>query len=189
MKNFDILLRSGKTIFGYKNLSLLLGTQNINTLKSFIQRGIKQNLIQKITSGIYGLYSYDILELAASIRPKSYISLETVLHREGIILQDYAHMVTLVSDNTLGKDIAGKHIRFSKIKDSILLDPIGISYTGKYLIASKERAICDMIYLFWEYHFDNLAAVDLWKLEKIATIYNKTTIVYINKLIKNATNR
>ena len=86
MKNFDILLRSGKTIFGYKNLSLLLGTQNTNHLKSFIQRAIKQNLLQKITSGIYGLYSYDILELATSLRHKSYVSLETVLYRERLIL-------------------------------------------------------------------------------------------------------
>ncbi len=79
MKNFDILLRSGKTIFGYQNISLLLGTQNNSTLKSFIQRAVKQGLLQKLANGIYGLYSYDFHELAASLRSRSYISLYTIL--------------------------------------------------------------------------------------------------------------
>ena len=96
--------------------------------------------------------------------------------------------MTLISDNTLNKDIAGKHIQFSKIKDSILLNPIGIEYTGKYMIASKERAICDTIYLSPESHFTNLSGVDIEKLREIATIYNKTTLVHIHKLIKNVTN-
>ena len=105
MKNFDLLLRSGKTIFGYSNLSLLLGTDNINTLKSFIQRAVKQGLIQKLANGIYALYTYDPLELAATLREKSYISLETVLQKNGIIFQDYSNAITLVSDNTLEKHI------------------------------------------------------------------------------------
>lgn len=185
MKNFDLLLRSGKTIFGYTNLSLLLWTQNTNTLKSYIQRATKSRLLQKIANGIYGLYQYDILELSASLRHPSYISLETVLQGEWTIPQ--ADSITLVSDNTIHKTIAGKHIKFYKIKESILLDPIGINYTGKYMIASRERAICDMVYLFWESSLDNLSDVDLEKLEKISSIYNQTTISYIQKLIKHAT--
>ena len=185
MKNFDLLLRSGKTIFGYDNLSLLLWTQNTNTLKSYMQRATKSRLLQKIANGIYGLYQYDILELTASLRHRSYISLYTVLQGEWMVSQ--TRSITLVSDNTIHKTIAEKEIRFYKIKYSILLDPIGINYTGKYMIASRERAICDMVYLFWESSLDNLSDIDLKKLEKIANIYNKSTISYIQKLIKNAT--
>lgn len=188
MKNFDLLLRSGKTIFWYSNLSLLLGTDNTNTLKSFIQRAIKQRLLQKLANGIYALYVYDPLELASTLRTKSYISLETVLQREGIIFQDYTNTITLVSDNTLEKNIAWKAIQFSKIKDALLLNPIGIEYSGKYLIASAERAICDRIYLSGESYFDNISRIDLEKLKQISTIYNLTTQVSIQKLIKNATN-
>jgi hypothetical protein len=104
-----------------------------------------------------------------------------------VIFQDYSSTITLVSDNTLEKNIAWKQIRFSKIKDSILLNPIGIEYNGKYLIASRERAICDRIYLSWEYYFDHLSGVDLEKLENIATIYNKATLLHIKKLIKDVT--
>lgn len=187
MKNFDLLLRSGKTIFGYTNLSLLLWTQNTNTLKSYIQRATKGRLLQKIASGIYGLYQYDILELAASLRHRSYLSLETVLHAEWVISHIDSSLITLVSDNTIQKTIAGKNIKFYKIKDSILLDPVGINYMGKYMIASRERAICDMIYLFGESSLGNLSNVDFEKLENIACIYNRTTISYIQKLIQNAT--
>lgn len=187
MKNFDILLRSGKTIFGYHNISLLLGTQNNSTLKSFIQRAVRQGLLQKLANGIYGLYSYGIRELAASLRPRSYISLHTILQDDWVTSQNSTTPITLVSNNTLSKSIMGRDITFYKIKDSILLNPIGINYTGKYMIASRERAICDMIYLFWECSTLNLSDLDLSKLEKIASIYNKTTISYIQKLIQNAT--
>ncbi len=189
MKNFDVLLHSWKTVFSYVDLTLLLGTSNINTLKSFTQRTVKQNLLEKITNGVYAFKKYDFLELASSMRKKSYISLETVLQKEGVIFQDYSHMVTLVSDNTLEKGVAGKIIKFSKIKDSILLNPLGLEYTGRYFIASKERAICDRVYLSGDYYFDNLSGVDFQKLEEIASIYNKSTFLHIKKLIKHAASR
>ena len=108
---------------------------------------MQQNLLRKIADGIYGFIQYDTMELAASLRKKSYISLETVLQLSGIIFQDYPNTITLVSDNTLEREMDGKQMQFFKIKDAILLNPLGIDYSGKYLIASKERAICDRIYL------------------------------------------
>jgi len=189
MKHFDILLHSGKTVFSYADLTLLFGTDNTNTLKSFLQRAVKQNLLEKVMNGMYSFRKYDFLELASSLRKKSYISLETILQKEGVIFQDYSNTITLVSDNTLEKNIAGKSVRFSKIKDAILLNPLWLNYTGRYFIASKERAICDRIYLSGDYYFDNLSGVDFEKLETIAAIYNKATILHIKKLIKYAASR
>ena len=189
MKNFDKLLNSGKTVFRYSDIRLLLGIENLNTLKWFTRRAVTANLLRKITDGIYSFQKYDFLELTAILRKKSYISLETVLQKEWIIFQDYSNTITLVSDNTLEREIGGKHIQFFKIKDSILLNPLGIEYNGKYLIASKERAICDRIYLSGEQYFDSLRSIDVAKLAEISKIYNKATIVYINNLIKDASNR
>jgi len=189
MKHFDLLLDSGKTVFGRADIRLLLSTNNINTIKSFLDRAVRQRLLSRVSSGIYALKKYDFLELAASIRPKSYISLETVLQKEGVIFQDYSHTVTLVSDNTLEKEIAGKYIRYSKIRDAILLNPLGLEYTGRYLIASKERAICDRVYLSGDFYFDNLSCVDFQKLETVAQIYNRSTRLHIKKIIKDATSR
>ncbi|MDP3381306.1 MAG: hypothetical protein Q8S84_07580 [bacterium] len=53
------------------------------------------------------------------------------------------------------------------------------------MIASKERAVCDRIYLSKNYYFDNLESINLEKLEEISQIYNKRVILEIKKLIKN----
>ncbi len=189
MKNFDKLLNSGKTVFRYSDIRLFLEIENLNTLKWFTRRAVMGNLLKKVANGIYGFQKYDSLELAASLRKNSYISLETVLQKEWIVFQDYSNTITLVSDNTLEREIGGKHIRFSKIKTSILLNPLGIEYNGKYLIASRERAICDRIYLSGKQHLDSLHSVDFVKLVEISKIYNKTTILHVKNLIQDASSR
>ncbi len=184
MKNFDLLLRSGKTVFWYKNLSLLLGSNNDNMLKSYIARAVKQNLLAKVASGIYTLHQYDFLELAASVRPMSYISLEAALYG----IRDDTSQISLISNNTLSKKIWNRDIVFFKIKDHILLNPLWLDYAGKYLIASPERALCDMAYLSWEW-LPYLSQIDLKKLETISQIYNQTTKNIIKKYIDHAQNR
>lgn len=189
MKNFDKLLNSWKTVFRYSDIRLLLWVENLNTLKWFTRRAVAQNLLKKVAGWIYWLLKYDSLELAATLKKNSYISLETVLQREWVIFQDYSNTITLVSSNTFEREIEGKHIQFFKIKNSILLNPLGIEYNGKYLIASKERAICDRVYLTGSQHFDHLESVDWKKLGAISHIYNTTTISHINNLIEYASNR
>lgn len=78
-----------------------------------------------------------------------------------------------------------KKFVFHKLKDSILSNPLWLKNNWKYLIASKERAICDRLYLSKNYYFDNLSEIDFEKLEEISKIYNnKRLVLEINKLIK-----
>lgn len=70
-------------------------------LKSYIARAVKQNLLEKVASGIYTLHQYDFLELAASMRPMSYISLEVALYG----ISDDTSQISLISNNTLSKKI------------------------------------------------------------------------------------
>lgn len=51
------------------------------------------------------------------------------------------------------------------------------------MMASKERAICDRIYLTPSYYFDNLWNLNTKLLEKLSTIYNKSTNLRIKKLL------
>ncbi len=127
---------------------------------------------------------YDTYEFASKIKINSYISLETVLKKESVIFQ-YYESIFLVSDNTLEKNIEWQNYIFKKITYDILLNPIGIDYNGKYMIASAERAVCDRIYLSKNYYFDDISHLDLIKLEKISKIYNKRVILEVNNLIKN----
>lgn len=64
-----------------------------------------------------------------------------------MIFQDYSGVVTLASNNSLERKIGETAYRFVKIKGDALFNPLGIHYSGKYPIASKERAICDRLYV------------------------------------------
>jgi hypothetical protein len=67
-----------------------------------------------------------------------------------------------------------------------LKNPIGIiNYKNKYMIATTERAVCDMVYLYKDIIFDNIRPLEKQKLEEISKIYPKSTILLINKLIQN----
>lgn len=185
MKYINKILESWKTVFKSVELSLLLGVENPNTLKSIIQRLKQTGVIKYHWWGLRSLKKYDIYELASKIKSKSYISLETVLQNEGVIFQNYENTITLVSDKCMEKQIDKKKFLFSKINDSILVNTIGIRNADKYMIASKERAICDRIYLTPSYYFDNLSNLDLKLMEKLSNIYNKSTNLRIKKLIND----
>ncbi len=183
MKYIDKLLKSWKTVFNFTELSMLFNILNKNTIKNIISRMKKNNILKSISYWIYALPNYDNLEFISKLRSNSYISLETVLQKEWVIFQDYSSTYFLISNNTFTKKKWDIIIEFHKIKDKILHSPIWIIYNGKYMIASKERAICDRIYLSPYYYFDNLDDLNIDLLSKLKEIYPKTTALYIQKII------
>ena len=142
MKYFNKILSSGKTIFRYQDLEILLWVSNRNTLKSFFQRGVDEGVFVLVQKGIYSLKKYDLFELATKLKKNSYISFETVLKDKWIIFQDYGNTLFLASNNTLEKKISNISYKYLKLKNDILLNPIGIEQKDNYMIASVERAIC-----------------------------------------------
>jgi hypothetical protein len=54
----------------------------------------------------------------------------------------------------------GQNYVYRKIKDSILLQPLGIASANGIFKASPERALCDKIYLDRQEYFDNLRSID-----------------------------
>lgn len=177
------LINSGKTVWKSGEVWLILGIDNPNTLKNILQRLAKEDILFYHTGGLWTFKVYDPLEFASKIMKKSYISLETVLQRSGIVFQDYSNSVLLVSDRSLSKKIHGISYEFSKIKDSILTNTIGIINTGRYMIASPERALCDRIYLTPHYYFDHISNLNVELLEKLSTIYNKRTFLEITQIV------
>ncbi len=183
MTNLGILISSNKTVFTTQEAKLLLGMDNMFSLRNFLHRQKKSGLMGNPYRGIWTLPNYDIFELASKLRKNSYISLQTVLSREGIIFQEYGNMITLVSDNTLTKKIGTQKFSYHKIRNNILVNPLGIISTEKYDIASPERAICDYIYLYKQTSFDAPEHLNISLLEKLQTIYPQSTVLNIKKLI------
>jgi len=186
MKYLDKILSSKKSVFTYQDIENILWIENIDTIKSFFYRWVKLWIFKNIFKWIYVLNKYSNLELANKLKKNSYISFETVLKSNWVIFQDYLNTVFLASNQSIEKNIHNNIFKYSKIKDSILYNPIWVKNLWNYMIASTERAICDRLYLSKNYYFDNLENIDFEKLEEISQIYNKRVILYVKKLIKNA---
>ena len=167
------LYSSRKTVFTAQEISILLKETSMNNLKAKINYFVKKGILIALKRGLYAKNNgFDILEAANKILTPSYISLETVLLKEGINFQYYDKTIFVISYQTREVALGEYTISFNKMKDEILNSPMGIINTDGYSIASPEIAFLDRIYLSGNYHFDNLGQID-WKLAKnLVKIYN-----------------
>lgn len=186
MSNLEKIIKTWKTVFTVEDLKKILDTDNEGSIRNYLSRTWKKETLKSIYGWIWVFNKFDNFELASKLKDKSYISLETAIQKYWIIFQDYSHIITSVSNNSIQKQVWELYFEYKKIKDDILYNPIWIINKWNYMIASKERAICDIIYLKSWFTFDNITWVDLEKLEDISQIYNKRTILEIKNLIKNA---
>ena len=166
------ILRSKKTVFSFKDIVLLWGDANIHAARVRINYYIKNNDLYRIRQGLYAKdKNYDKDELATRIFTPSYISFETVLGREGVTFQYYSQ-IFVASYLTRELTIDDQIYFFRKIKNTVLTNKAGVEDRGEYLMASKERAFLDVIYITKDYHFDNLSSLDWEKVFEILPIYN-----------------
>jgi predicted transcriptional regulator of viral defense system len=184
-KNFILeLYRAKNSVFTFKEISLLLNETNRDALKAKVNYYVKKGDIRQVRRGVYVKPEYDKFELAAKIYTPSYISLETVLQEAGIIFQHY-EKIFVVSYLTRLITVDGQEIMLRKIKNDILLNSSGIIISENYAKASKERAFLDCLYLYHDYHFDNLDALDKDKIFELAGIYqNKQLLKKVRELME-----
>ena len=186
-KSITDILRSPYTVFTFKDIALIWGDTDINSAIAGVNYYVKKGQLYRIRRGVYAKdRHYDRFELATKIFTPSYISIETVLAREGVIFQHYGQIFAV---SYLTREIAcgGQTYVFRKIKDSVLANPDGIEKKGNYSIATKERAFLDMLYLSKEYHFDNLTLIDWDKCFEILAMYeNKAMAQRLNSYYQDA---
>ncbi len=165
------ILRKGNTVFTFKDILLSSGETNVALLKRRINYYVKNKELYSIRKGIYAKdRNYDRLELANKIYTPSYISLETVLSREGIVFQHY-DQIFVVSYLTREITCDGQRYVFRKIKDAILTNSLGLERKNNYFTASRERAFLDTVYLSRNYYFDNLSSIDWDRCFEMISIY------------------
>ena len=166
------LLRSRKTVFTFRELTMLWNDVPVQTALSRVHYYVKNNQLYQIRNGIYSKDKvYDVFELATKIFKPSYISFETVLGMEGVIFQKY-NSVFLASYQTKVINCDGNEFTFKKLKDSVLLNDAGIINKDDIMIATRERALLDVLYLNKDYYFDNILSVDFDKAFKLLDVYN-----------------
>jgi len=165
------ILRSNKTVFSSKDIALLWRCSITNADRVRINYYIKKGDLYHIRKGFYAKdKNYDKFELATKIYTPSYISLETVLAKAGVIFQFYGQIFVV---SYLTREIIADNQSYSyrKIKDSILTNDAGIENKNNYSIATPERAFLDIVYLNKDYHFDNFSGLNWEKVFEILPIY------------------
>ena len=185
MRKFDILdiYRLKNTVFSAKDLALIWKETDLDAIKSGINYYVKTDKLYPIRRGIYAKdKNYNKFELATKIYTPSYISFETVLAKAGVVFQFYSQIFVV---SYLTREIIADNQTYSykKIKDTVLTNHIGIENKENYAIAIPERAFLDIMYLYKNYHFDNLAPLRREKVLEILPIYkNKSLEKKVKKL-------
>jgi hypothetical protein len=177
----DILLRSEKTVFSTKDVSLLWNEERERTISARLNKYAMSGKLIRLRRGIYAKdNNYDRFDLATRIYTPSYISFETVLTREGMNFQYYGN-IFVASYITRDIGVGEQKISFVKMKNFVLSNNIGIDNKKGYSVASKERAFLDRIYVSKDYHFDNLDGLNWEKVFEILPIYQNNRM---NKTVK-----
>jgi hypothetical protein len=166
------ILRSKSTVLTFKEILIASGEKKPDLLKRRLHYYVKKGELYSIRRGLYAKdRNYDRFEVATKIYTPAYISFETILVQTGVIFQHY-DTIFVATYQTKEIECDNQAYAFRKIKDKILTNVMGIENKGNYFAASKERAFLDVIYLNKQYHFDNLSALDVSKIESLLPLYH-----------------
>ena len=176
------ILRSAKTVFTFKDISLIWAGGDKKAAIARVNYYVRTGELYRIRRGIYAKdKNYDKLELATRIFTPSYVSFETVLAQAGVNFQFYGK-ITAASYHTREITIDGQAYSYKKIKSFVLTNPAGVRHAGETSVATPERAFLDTIYLHKDYHFDNVGSLNWDKVFEMLPVYkNKRMAKKVNK--------
>lgn len=180
------LYKESRTVFRLKDIAILVGEESFQSLNKKLNYYVQSGKLENPRKGIYAKPVYNIEELACTIFSPSYISLEYVLQKAGIVFQ-FDSRITSVSYLSRDVEVGNQQFVFRKIKGSALVNTLGIiRQTNHINIASPERAFLDLLYLEKDYYFDNLNPLDKDLIYKLLPLYqSKSLSINATKMIKN----
>lgn len=164
-------------IFQVDDLARIWGVNNRNTLLTSLKRYVKDALIYRLHRGLYSIKpasELDPLLLGSkALTGYCYLSGETILAKHGIIFQQVEYF-TFMGEKSRRFKIGDYKYYCRQIKDKFLYNDTGVDKTGKFNIATLERAVADILYFNPKYHFDNTGVINWKKVKRIQkTVYNK----------------
>lgn len=149
-----------RSVFKLTDIAMLSKDTNFESLNKKINYIVRNKKILNLRKGIYAKPAYNKEELACRIYVPSYISLEYVLQKSGIIFQ-FSSYITSVSYLSRTIEVDDSEYVFRKLKNEIVADTRGIlRQTNGVNIATPERALLDMLYLNGDSYFDNINAIN-----------------------------
>jgi hypothetical protein len=188
-KQNDIVLsiyQDIRTVFRLNDIALLVGETSFQALNQKLNYHVRTGKLMNPRKGIYATPGYNPEELACTIYTPSYISLEYVLQKAGVVFQ-YDSRISAVGYLSRTIEVDGKTIVYRKVKGEILVNTLGITrHKNQINEAIPERAFLDLLYLNSEHYFDNLHPLNKDVINKLLPVYqSKTLAKKIKKLFTN----
>jgi len=175
-----------RTVFRLLDIGMLAGETNRESLNRKLNYYVRTGKLNNPRKGIYTKPDYQPQELACKLYTPSYISLEYVLQRAGVVFQ-FDSTISSVSYLSRSIDIQGQIIRYRKLKNELLVNTSGILQQPSGInIASPERAFLDLLYLSPDSYFDNLNPLSAKIICKLLPNYQSKALTNrVKKLFQN----
>lgn len=185
LKKIELLIASKQSVFTTQDLGLVWQIPGKRKLFEIIKYYLRSKRLQSIYKGLYVIPEVRTPspnEIAQKLVPLSYISLSTALAFHGINFQ-YDSAIHAASLTSRRYKINDQVYVYHKIKDVVFFDQAGLENRTTHTIASPERAVCDTLYFFPDWSFDNLDKINKNKLLELSVIYlNKKLEQRVKKL-------
>lgn len=171
------LYKEPRTVFRLNDIAMLISESDSGLLRRRLNYYVHKGKLLNPRRGIYALPGYNREELACIVYSPSYISLQYVLRKSGVLFQ-YGTEITPVSYLNRSVVIDEIAISYRKIKGTALVNTAGIIRQVNHVnIAIPERAFLDLLYLETEYHFDNLSVLDTKLVFSLLSLYQSKEFI------------
>ncbi len=179
------LYASPNTVFTMTQIRMMYPNISPVALALRMNRCVRSGRLLNLRRGVYVKPNYNPLELACCLYTPSYVSGEYVLQRAGVVFQ-YDSAITMIS--YLGREVKidSQNYVYHKIKAEVMINPKGLIQKDNLTIATPERALLDMMYLYKNYYVDNTHILNKELIEEILPIYQcKRLEKRVLKLLKD----
>lgn len=185
------IYESSSQLFTLQTLREHLDIDKSSSLFNIVNRLLESGVLIKIERNKYGFKKYSCSEfvLANFIYEPSYVSFESALNFYGILSQFPYEITSATLGQTRSKKFNGKEYGYYHLKKSLFW---GYVKVDNYLIADKEKALADQLYLaskgIKKIHFEeyNLSLINKLKFKSYILKYPQTN--QFRKIITNLTN-
>ena len=170
------ILNSPRTVFTVQSLLMMAGLDNSEKITKSLHYYTNNGKILNPRKGVYTKLKYDEQEMACSLYRPSYISLEYVLQRAGVVFQ-WDDSITCISYLSRTVEVDNKRYQYRKINPELWIGMEGIEQRDNIAMAIPERAFLDMMYLSaGNCYFDNLRPLSVKKIRDLLPLYRSVKL-------------
>ena len=170
------ILNSSRTVFTIQSLMMMSGLEDSKKITKSMHYYATEGKVLNLRRGIYAKLRDEVQEMACVMYRPSYISMEYVLQRAGVVFQ-WDESITCVSYLSRTVEVEGRVYRYRKINPELWIGMEGIVQRENIAMAVPERAFLDMMYLSaGNCFFDNLRPLSVKRIRELLPLYRSASL-------------